>query len=58
MVIDVEHGRRNPSLLVVLTLAQALGAPTSQLVGPAEDLFGRTHQLPIAGPHTGTVDPG
>ncbi|MFZ3004757.1 MAG: helix-turn-helix transcriptional regulator [Phenylobacterium sp.] len=33
----IERGRRNPSLLVLVRLAQALGAQPSELVQPSQD---------------------
>ncbi|MET7298230.1 helix-turn-helix transcriptional regulator [Embleya sp. NPDC005575] len=57
MVLDVEHGRRNPSLLVILTLARALDVTVSRLVGPAEDLFARTRTLPGAARRRGDGPP-
>ncbi|NUT47908.1 MAG: helix-turn-helix transcriptional regulator [Saccharothrix sp.] len=58
MVIDVEHGRRNPSTLVLLTLAAALDTDAAVLLRPAQDAFATAHQMPIAGPHrTGSPPP-
>ncbi|MFB9484898.1 helix-turn-helix domain-containing protein [Streptomyces filamentosus] len=36
MVIGIEHGKRNPSLLTILALAQGLGVSPGQLIESAE----------------------
>ncbi|WP_308313371.1 helix-turn-helix transcriptional regulator [Streptomyces sp. G1] len=35
MVIGIEHGKRNPSLLTILALAQGLGVSPGRLLEPA-----------------------
>jgi transcriptional regulator with XRE-family HTH domain len=40
MVIGVEHGQRNPSLITVLALAQGLGLRAEQLIRCAQTRFG------------------
>ncbi|MEU6406065.1 helix-turn-helix transcriptional regulator [Streptomyces sp. NPDC046985] len=35
MVIGIEHGKRNPSLLTILALAQGLGVAPGRLLEPA-----------------------
>ncbi|WP_282697659.1 helix-turn-helix transcriptional regulator [Streptomyces sp. CC208A] len=36
MVIGIEHGKRNPSLLTILALAQGLGVSPGRLIESAE----------------------
>jgi transcriptional regulator with XRE-family HTH domain len=35
MLLGIEHGRRNPSLLTVLAVAQGLGIEPAALIAPA-----------------------
>ena len=35
MLLGIEHGRRNPSLLTVLAIARGLGVEPATLIGPA-----------------------
>ncbi|MCW2943754.1 MAG: putative C [Actinoallomurus sp.] len=37
MLIGIEHGRRNPSLLTILTVAKGLKVDPATLIGPASN---------------------